>query len=62
MNSLSIPSANLIRSKHTQIKIVDSINKIYMNYKFYVILFINPFFPLTIYVLWIFLIIEKNHI
>ena len=43
--------ANLIRSKQTQIKIADSINKIYMNYKFYVILFINPFFPLTIYVL-----------
>ena len=30
-----------------------------MNYKFYVILY-NSFFPLTIYVLWIFLINQKN--
>lgn len=58
MNSLSITLAILIRSKHTQIKIADSIKKNYMNYIFYVIFFINPFFPLTIYVLWIFLIID----
>lgn len=39
INSFSILSLNLVRSKHYQIQIAKKINKFHMNYKFYVILY-----------------------